>query len=173
MMKIIAEKDARIRELEELLGNLELRRDAEPRPAAVDHQVAEAAYKEAVSTVGRGHKTYNSYCSKATLDGAMLAYAMEYAKARSAGCSLEVCPKEVSRFVDDASQNQSIVRAAMKAFPEYSFEHPLKKDEFVYAPSYGMWRAVDRMMAFEWGDAEGFTPQTKYGTKAYTKLTAK
>lgn len=168
-MKIIAEKDARIRELEALLGGLEL----QPKQATVDHEVAEPAYKAAVSTIGRGHKTYNGYCSKATLDGAMLTYAIEYVKARCSGCSLPVCPKETARFVDTVSKNQSIVRAAMKAFPDYSFEHPVKKDELVHAPSYGMWKAVDRMVDFEWGDVEGYAPETKYGNKAFAKLTAK
>jgi hypothetical protein len=165
MMQALAQKDARIKELEALLGNLELK----PKAPAVDHAVAEAAYKEAVSTIGRSGKTYNGYGNKGTLDGAMLTYAIEFVKAHNAGCSLPMCPKEVARFADAVSQDTRAVKFAMKAYPEYSFPHPLKKDTFVHAPSYGMWKAIAKVIDFEWGDAEGFSPQTKYGTAAFNK----
>lgn len=169
MMQSLAEKDARIKELEDLLGGMELA----PKQPAVDHAVAEAAYKKGVSTIGRSGKTYSAYANKGTLDGAMLAYAIEYVKAHNAGCSLSVCPKEIARFADAASLQSSAITFAMKAYPDYSFPHHLKKDVFVYAPSYGMWKAVAKIMDFEWGDAEGFSPQTKYGKTAYNKVVAK
>ena len=169
MMQALAEKDARIKELEALLGGMEL----QPKAPSVDHAVAEAAYKKAVSTVGRSASSYNSYGRKGALDGAMLTYAIEYVKAHNAGCSLAVCPKEVARFADAVSQDARSVRFAMKAYPEYSFPHPTKDATFVLTPSYGMWKAVAKVIDFEWGDAEGFSPQTKYGTAAFRKASKK
>lgn len=168
-MQALAQKDARIKELEALLAGMDIR----PKAPAVDHAVAEAAYKKAVSTIGRSGKTYNVYASKGTLDGAMLTYAIEYVKAHNAGCSLPVCPKEIARFADAVSRDTRSVMFALKAYPEYSFPHPSKDATFVFTPSYGMWKAVAKVIDFEWGDAEGFSPQTKYGTNAFNKVTGK
>ena len=169
-MQTLAQKDARIKELEALLEGMDL---GQPKPASVDHAAAETAYKAGVSTIGRSGATYSDYSNKGTLDGAMLMYAIEYVKAHNAGCSLPVCPKEIARFADAVSQETRSVKFAMKAYPEYSFPHPLKKDAFVYTPSYGMWKAIAKIIDFEWGDAEGFSPQTKYGTSAFKKATKK
>lgn len=162
----VADKDARIKELEALLAGMQLK---------VDHKAAEAAYKAAVTASGvpRGARTYNGYRSKGTLDGAMLVYAIEFVKAHSLGSGLEVSPHEVARFVDTISRNVNSVQAAMKTFPEYTAAHPTKENELVHAPSYGMWRGLSRMVDFEWGDADGYVVESKYAKKAFDKLGAK